>query len=95
MSLLWATFILVGAQKIKNVINKAYAVFPKIGALITFENKIDDNRNKNSFRLLMSLKRLIEISEGYYFWLQILAYYQKKFVFKKSLVSSLRGQQVQ
>lgn len=47
------------------LMKKVYDALPENGAFIVIENIIDDNRNKNTFGLLMSLNMLIETGHGF------------------------------
>jgi hypothetical protein len=49
----------------KMLIQKAFNVIPKGGALIVYEAIIDDDRSKNAFGLMMSLNMLIETPGGF------------------------------
>ena len=49
------------------LVKKVYDVLPEDGVLIVIENIIDDERNKNTFGLLMSLNMLIENGDGFDF----------------------------
>lgn len=49
----------------KMLLGKAYAALPEGGALVVYEAMIDDNRDTNTFGLLMSLNMLIETSGGF------------------------------
>jgi hypothetical protein len=49
----------------KALLRKAFAALPKGGALIVYDNIIDDDRRENAFGLLMSLHMLIETSGGF------------------------------
>jgi predicted O-methyltransferase YrrM len=52
-------------SKKKALLRKAFAALPKGGALIVYDNIIDDCRRENAFGLLMSLNMLIETSGGF------------------------------
>jgi hypothetical protein len=47
------------------LLRSAYAALPEGGAVIVFESIIDDERNANTFGLLMSLNMLIETPNGF------------------------------
>jgi hypothetical protein len=47
------------------LLKKAFDALPSGGALIVFESLIDDNRQENTFGLLMSLNMLIETPGGF------------------------------
>jgi len=47
------------------LIQKAYAALPEGGALIIYDNMIDDDRRENTFGLLISLNMLIENEGGF------------------------------
>ncbi len=49
----------------KMLLKKAYDALPAGGAVILYEAIIDDERNKNTFGLLMSLNMLIETPGGF------------------------------
>jgi O-methyltransferase domain/Dimerisation domain len=49
----------------RKLIAKAYKALPRGGALIVFEELIDDQRQKNAFALLMSLNMLVETPGGF------------------------------
>ncbi len=49
----------------KMLLGKAYDALPEGGALVVYEAMIDDNRDTNSFGLLMSLNMLIETPGGF------------------------------
>lgn len=51
----------------KRLIKKAYNALPEGGALVVIENIIDDERNKNTFGLMMSLNMMIETPDGFDF----------------------------
>jgi hypothetical protein len=53
-----------GLEEKRQLIAKAYAALPKGGALIVWEAIIDDQRQQNTFSLLMSLNMLIETQTG-------------------------------
>lgn len=54
-----------GLEDKKTLIRKAYDALPSGGALVVIENIIDDNRERNTFGLLMSLNMLIETPGGF------------------------------
>lgn len=54
-----------GLDNKQMLIGKAFEALPKGGALIVYEAIIDDERQKNTFGLLMSLNMLIETDEGF------------------------------
>ena len=56
-----------GLEKKRQLITKAYAALPKGGSLIVYEAIIDDQRQRNTFGLLMSLNMLIESEAGFDF----------------------------
>ena len=56
-----------GLEEKRQLIAKAYAALPKGGALIVWEAIIDDQRQQNTFSLLMSLNMLIETQVGFDF----------------------------
>jgi hypothetical protein len=56
-----------GLEEKRQLIAKAYAALPKGGALIVWEAIIDDQRQQNTFSLLMSLNMLIETQAGFDF----------------------------
>jgi len=47
------------------LMKKAYEALPAGGAFVAIENIIDDERNKNSFGMMMSLNMLIETGVGF------------------------------
>ena len=47
------------------MIKKAYAMLPAVGALMTIENIIDNERRQNTFGMLMSLNMLIENGDAF------------------------------
>ncbi|SFS51067.1 Dimerisation domain-containing protein [Zhouia amylolytica] len=47
------------------LIKKAYDALPQGGAFVAIENLIDNERNKNTFGLLMSLNMLLETKTGF------------------------------
>ncbi|ETN96008.1 putative O-methyltransferase [Zhouia amylolytica AD3] len=47
------------------LIKKAYDALPQGGAFVAIENLIDNDRNKNTFGLLMSLNMLLETKTGF------------------------------
>ena len=47
------------------ILRRALAALPESGALIVYDQIIDDERRENAFGLLMSLNMLIETSAGY------------------------------
>jgi len=49
----------------KMLLGKAYAALPEGGALVVYEAMIDDNRDTNTFGMLMSLNMLIETPGGF------------------------------
>ena len=49
----------------QELVNKAYALLPAGGALLTIENIIDDERKQNTFGMLMSLNMLIENGDAF------------------------------
>jgi O-methyltransferase domain/Dimerisation domain len=53
-----------GLEEKRQLIAKAYAALPKGGALIVWEAIVDDQRQQNTFSLLMSLNMLIETQTG-------------------------------
>jgi len=56
-----------GTEDKKALMKKAYDALPPGGSLVVIENIIDDNRDTNTFGLMMSLNMLIETPEGYDF----------------------------
>lgn len=56
-----------GLQEKLLLIKRAYDALPDGGVLIVIENIIDDERNKNTFGLLMSLNMMIETPDGFDF----------------------------
>lgn len=54
-----------GTDDKKRLIKKAYNALPPGGSFVVIENIIDDNRQENTFGLLMSLNMLIETDSGY------------------------------
>ena len=53
-----------GLEEKQVLLAKAHAALPAGGALIVYENLIDDDRRRNAFGLLMSLNMLIETEAG-------------------------------
>ncbi|MEJ7735771.1 MAG: methyltransferase [Polyangiaceae bacterium] len=54
-----------GLEEKRLLLAKAHAALPEDGALIVYDNLIDDDRRHNAFGLLMSLNMLIETQEGF------------------------------
>ena len=53
-----------GLEEKRALLVKAHAALPAGGALIVYDNLIDDDRRRNAFGLLMSLNMLIETEAG-------------------------------
>ncbi|CAM1351097.1 methyltransferase [Tenacibaculum ascidiaceicola] len=73
------------------LIKKAYNALPKDGALIIIENIIDNDRNKNTFGLMMSLNMIIETDEGYDFTLSDFNKWAKEAGFSNTRMMHLTG----
>lgn len=54
-----------GLKDKKMLIAKAFEALPENGTLVIIENVIDNERNTNTFGLMMSLNMLIETEEGF------------------------------
>jgi len=80
-----------GIQDKKMLIKKAYDALPQRGALVVIENIIDDNRNENTFGLMMSLNMLIETPEGFDFSAADFDGWAKEIGFGQTSVMQLTG----
>jgi O-methyltransferase domain len=73
------------------LIAKAYAALPKGGALIVYEVIIDDQRQQNTFGLLMSLNLLIETQAGFDFTGADCSVWMRDAGFKETRIEPLCG----
>ena len=73
------------------VIKKVYDALPENGLLIAIENIIDENRNKNTFGMLMSLNMLIENGDGFDYTMNDFEKWTKAAGFKKTELIPLAG----
>ena len=73
------------------LVRKAYQALPKGGALIVIENIIDDQREKNTFGLMMSLNMAIETDEGFDFSLSEFKSWSEMAGFKETKLMPLEG----
>ena len=73
------------------LLDKAYQVLPKGGALIVFEALIDDERRQNAFGLLMSLNMLIETPGGFDYTGQDCSKWMREVGFRETRVEHLVG----
>ncbi|UCE70232.1 MAG: hypothetical protein JSW57_04900 [Flavobacteriaceae bacterium] len=73
------------------LVKKAYAALPKGGAFIVIENIIDDQRNKNSFGLMMSLNMAIETEHGFDYSSSDFKKWSQKAGFKETKLMPLAG----
>lgn len=73
------------------LIKKAYDALPQGGAFIVIENIIDDQRNKNTFGLLMSLNMAIETDQGFDFTASDFNQWVKEVGFSQTRVLPLNG----
>ncbi len=80
-----------GLQDKKMLIKKAYHALPEGGALVIIENAIDNERNKNTFGMLMSLNMLIETLEGFDFTASDFEGWARSIGFSKVEVMPLAG----
>jgi hypothetical protein len=75
----------------KALIRKAHDALPPAGALIVYEAIIDDERNKNTFGLLMSLNMLIETPGGFDYTAADCIRWMKDAGFREAYVEHLVG----
>ncbi len=75
----------------QQLINKAYALLPDGGALMTIENIIDDERRKNTFGMLMSLNMLIENGDAFDYMPSDFARWASTAGFKRTEIIPLAG----
>ena len=80
-----------GLEEKRQLIAKAYAALPKGGALIVWEAIIDDQRQQNTFSLLMSLNMLIETQTGFDFTGADCSAWMRDAGFKETRVEPLCG----
>ena len=80
-----------GLEEKRQLIAKAYAALPKGGALIVWEAIIDDQRQQNTFSLLMSLNMLIETQAGFDFTGADCSAWMRDAGFKETRVEPLCG----
>jgi O-methyltransferase domain/Dimerisation domain len=80
-----------GLEEKRQLIAKAYAALPKGGALIVCEAIIDDQRQQNTFGLLMSLNMLIETQAGFDFTGADCSAWMRDAGFKETRVEPLCG----
>ncbi len=80
-----------GIQDKKMLIKKAYDALSQGGAFVVIENIIDNDRNKNTFGLMMSLNMLIETNEGYDFTGADFDGWAKEIGFKETSIMPLTG----
>ena len=80
-----------GLEEKSQLIAKAYAALPKGGALIVWEAIIDDQRQQNTFSLLMSLNMLIETQTGFDFTGADCSAWMRDAGFKETRVEPLCG----
>jgi hypothetical protein len=73
------------------MIKKVYDVLPENGVFIAIENIIDNDRNKNTFGLLMSLNMLIENGDGFDYTQQDFENWVKQTGFKRTDLMPLAG----
>jgi hypothetical protein len=73
------------------LIKKAYDALPENGVLMAIENIIDNERNKNTFGLLMSLNMLIENGEAFDYTMQDFESWVLATGFKRTELISLAG----
>jgi hypothetical protein len=80
-----------GLEEKRQLIAKAYAALPKGGALIVWEAIIDDQRQQNTFSLLMGLNMLIETQTGFDFTGADCSAWMRDAGFKETRVEPLCG----
>ena len=80
-----------GLEEKRKLIAKAHAALPKGGALIVYEAIIDDERQQNTFGLLMSLNMLIETQAGFDFTGADCSSWMRDAGFKETRVEPLCG----
>jgi hypothetical protein len=80
-----------GLEEKRQLIAKAHAALPKGGALIVYEAIIDDERQQNTFGLLMSLNMLIETQGGFDFTGADCSRWMRDAGFKETRVEALCG----
>jgi hypothetical protein len=80
-----------GLEEKRQLIAKAYAALPKGGSLIVYEAIIDDQRQQNTFGLLMSLNMLIETPAGFDFTGADCSTWMREAGFKEIRVEPLLG----
>jgi hypothetical protein len=80
-----------GLAEKRQLIAKAYAALPKGGSLIVYEAIIDDQRQQNTFGLLMSLNMLIETPAGFDFTGADCSTWMREAGFKEIRVEPLLG----
>ena len=73
------------------MIRKVYDALPENGVFIVIENIIDNERNKNTFGLLMSLNMLIENGDAFDFTLNDFESWTREAGFKKTELIPLAG----
>ncbi len=73
------------------LLRKAYAALPPGGAVIVYEQLIDDDRRENLFGLLMSLNMLIETKGGFDFTGSDCQGWMREAGFRDTRVEHLRG----
>jgi len=73
------------------MIKKVYDVLPENGVFIAIENIIDNERNKNTFGLLMSLNMLIENGDAFDYTQQDFENWARQAGFKRTDVMPLAG----
>ncbi len=73
------------------MLKKVYDVLPENGVFIAIENIIDNDRNKNTFGLLMSLNMLIENGDGFDYTQQDFENWAKQTGFKRADLMPLTG----
>jgi hypothetical protein len=78
------------AQK-KVLVQKAFEALPTGGALVVFESMIDDDRQSNTFGLLMSLNMLIETPGGFDYTAADCVSWMKEAGFSQTRVQHLVG----
>jgi hypothetical protein len=75
----------------KMLFRKAYDALPAGGAYIVYEAIIEDDRRKNAFGLMMSLKMLIEIYGGFDYSGGDCKGWMREIGFKETRVEHLAG----